>query len=122
MVFEQAASKKLEDYQYDGNHCIATEDPNPWQKQFNMYLAYATFYNPLNWLRAVANWKDPLWTSRVVYQTFGMVGLVQSLATGWSWLWNLYQGPVQKMDGLPRRRLLLVPPPVTPAHAALHAA
>jgi len=33
MVINQAADHKLEDYQYDGNHCIATEDPSPWKKQ-----------------------------------------------------------------------------------------
>jgi radical SAM superfamily enzyme YgiQ (UPF0313 family) len=122
MVIEQAGPQALEDYQYDGNHCIATDDPHPWRKQLNMYLAYATFYNPLNWLRAVAGWNDPMWGTRVAYQTLGMVGMVQSLAQGWKWFWNLYRGPVKKMKGLPRRRLLMVPPPVTPERAPLQVA
>src|SRR5207249_2639818 len=46
MVIGQAGSQRLQDYQYDGNHCIATDDPNPWRKQLNLYLAYASFYNP----------------------------------------------------------------------------
>ncbi|MBY0523001.1 MAG: radical SAM protein [Gemmataceae bacterium] len=115
MVIGSANGKSVEDYQYDGNHCIATDDPQPWKKQLNIYLGYASFYNPLNFVRAIANWKDPVWTYRVMYQAYGMVGLVRSFTQGFGWLWNLYRGPVEKMQELPRRRLLMVPPPVTPA-------
>ena len=113
MVIAQAGKQKLEDYQYDGNHCVATEDAQPWRKQLNIYLGYASFYNPLNFVRAVANWKDPLWSYRVMYQAYGMAGLAQSLATGWGWLKSLYNGPIFRMDDLPRRKLEMVPPPVT---------
>jgi hypothetical protein len=118
MVIEQAGEHKVEDYQYDGNHCIATDDPNPWRKQLNIYLAYASFYNPLNFVRAIAKWNDPLWDYRVMYQAYGMVGLVKSVVQGWGWLRSLYSGPVQKMKDVPRRKLLMVPPPVSPDQAA----
>jgi radical SAM superfamily enzyme YgiQ (UPF0313 family) len=118
MVIEQAADHKLEDYQYDGNHCVATEDANPWRKQLNIYLGYAAFYNPLNFVRAVASWKDPLWSYRVMYQAYGMVGLVKSVVKGWGWLWSLYRGPIKKMATLPRQRLAMVPPPVSPRQVA----
>lgn len=118
LVIAEAGGKKLEDYQYDGNHLIATSDPRPWRKQMNIYLGYASFYNPLNFVRAIANWKDPLWTYRVMYQAYGMAGLVKSFAQGWSWLKGLYQGPIKKMQDLPRRKLLMVPPPVAPEPAA----
>jgi radical SAM superfamily enzyme YgiQ (UPF0313 family) len=117
MVIGQAGSHQLQDYQYDGNHCIATDDPNPWRKQLNLYLAYASFYNPLNMVRAIANWKDPSWTYRVMYQVYGMAGLARSFVQGFGWLWGLYSGPVTKMPGLPQRRLLMVPPPVSPERA-----
>jgi radical SAM superfamily enzyme YgiQ (UPF0313 family) len=118
MVIGQAGTKKLEDYHYDGNHCIATEDPNPWRKQLNIYLAYASFYNPLNFVSAIANWKDPLWTYRVMYQAYGMAGLARSVAQGWGWLSSLYSGPIKKLQEVPRRRLLMVPPPVAPGQPA----
>jgi radical SAM superfamily enzyme YgiQ (UPF0313 family) len=114
MVIQQAGKYALEDHHYDGNHCIATEDPHPWRKQLNIYLAYASFYNPLNFVRAIANWKDPLWSYRVMYQAYGMVGLVKSLKEGFGWMWNLYKGPIHKMKDVPRRKLAMVPPPVTP--------
>jgi radical SAM superfamily enzyme YgiQ (UPF0313 family) len=116
MVIAQAGKQKLEDYQYDGNHCIATEDPSPFRKQLNIYLAYASFYNPLNFARAVSDWKDPVWGYRVMYQAYGMAGLARSLAKGWGWLSSLYRGPVTLMRELPRPRLEMVAPtPLTPA-------
>ncbi len=114
MVIEQAGNKKVEDYQFDGNHCVATEDPHPWRKQMNIFLAYASFYNPLNFARALADWKNPMWQYRVMYQMMGMYGMVKSVKAGWSWLWNLYKGPIKKTTSAPRRRLLMVPPPVAP--------
>ncbi len=114
MVIGKAADLPVQDYHYDGNHCVATEDPKPWRKQVNMYLGYASFYNPLNFVRAAANWKDPLWTYRVVYQAYGMAGMVKSLAKSWNWLRSLYRGPIEKLSEVPRRRLLMVPPPVAP--------
>jgi radical SAM superfamily enzyme YgiQ (UPF0313 family) len=119
MVIEQAGAKTLEDYQYDGNHCIATADPHPWRKQFNLFLAYSSFYNPLNFVRAITNWKDSCWNYRVMYQAYGMVGVVRSLVQSWSWLKGLYCGPIKKMTDVPRRRLLMVPPPVAPERPML---
>ncbi len=115
MVIDEANGHKVEDHHYDGNHCIATHDPNPWRKQLNIYLAYGSFYNPLNFVRAIVQWKHPLWAVRVLYQAYGMAGLVQSFANGFGWLRSLWQGPVRKMAEVPRRRLEMVPPPVSRA-------
>jgi radical SAM superfamily enzyme YgiQ (UPF0313 family) len=114
MVIDEAGSHKIEDHHYDGNHCIATLDPKPWRKQLNVYLAYASFYNPLNFVRTILNWKDPVWGMRVLCQVYGMAGIVKSVVSGWSWMCNLWRGPVTKKAGMPRRRLEMVPPPVTP--------
>jgi hypothetical protein len=108
MVIGRAGNQVLEDRRFDGNHCIATDDPHPWQKQLNIYLAYASFYNPVNFVRAVANWKDPSWDWRVAYQVCGMAGLAKSVAEGWSWAWNLYRGPIQKLTAMPPRKALMV--------------
>lgn len=118
MVIAAAGDMKLQDYQYDGNHLIATEDPRPWRKQWNIYRAYASFYNPLNFVKALAAWKDPLWNYRVMYQAYGMIGLAKSVKTGWSWLRSLYNGPIERLREVPRPRLLMVPPPVSPEQAA----
>jgi radical SAM superfamily enzyme YgiQ (UPF0313 family) len=112
MVIDAASGLKVEDHHYDGNHCIATHDAHPWRKQLNIYLAYASFYNPLNFVRAIADWKDPVWGMRVLYQAYGMAGVVKSLVTGWTWLRSLWRGPITKQAGVPRRRLEMIPPPV----------
>ena len=118
MVIQEARGTRVEDYQYDGNHCIATDDPNPWRKQMNIYLAYASFYNPINLVKAISAWKDPRWTYRVMYQAYGMAGLAKSMKQGWGWFWDLYKGPVEKQQGIPRRRLEMIPPPVAPSQPA----
>jgi radical SAM superfamily enzyme YgiQ (UPF0313 family) len=118
MVIQEAGGMQIEDYQYDGNHLIATEDPKPWRKQLNIYMAYASFYNPLNFVRAIVKWKDPLWSYRVLYQAYGMMGLVKSLKQGWGWLKGLWKGPVRKMTDVPSRRLEMIPPPVSPEQVA----
>jgi radical SAM superfamily enzyme YgiQ (UPF0313 family) len=118
LVMAEADGCKVEDYQYDGNHCIATAEANPWRKQLNIYLAYASFYNPLNLVRALAKWRDPLWSYRVLYQVYGMAGLVKSFLKGFGWLKSLWSGRIKKLTGLPRPRLEMVPPPVTPAQVA----
>lgn len=121
MVIERAGDRPVQDYHYDGNHCIATDDPQPWRKQLNIYLAYASFYNPLNFVKAIANWKDPIWDYRVMYQAYGMVGVAKSATQGWNWLWNLYKGPIKKVTEVPRGKLAMIAPPVAakPAEPAL---
>jgi radical SAM superfamily enzyme YgiQ (UPF0313 family) len=114
MVIGRAGDRPVEDYQYDGNHCIATEDPHPWRKQMNIYLGYASFYNPLNFVKAIADWKDPVWSYRVMYQAYGMAGLAKSVAQGFGWLRDLYRGPVKKLKGVPPRRLEMIPAQVAP--------
>ncbi len=108
MVIAEANGQKVEDHHFDGNHCIATNDPKPWRKQLNMYLSYAAFYNPLNFTRAILNWKDPLWKVRVIYQALGMVGFARSITNGFGWLRDLYFGPVQKAKMIPQKRLEVV--------------
>jgi hypothetical protein len=84
----------------------------------NLYVAYASFYNPLNFVRTLWNWNHPTFRIRLAWQVCGMVGVVRSIKQGWKWLWNLYRGPIEKMDSLPKPRLLMVPPPVTPERVA----
>ena len=61
---------------------------------------------------------DTLVSGMPMYQLYGMAGTVKSLSTGFGWLWSLYKGPVKKLTAVPRRRLVMVPPPVTPERVA----
>ena len=109
-VSDRAGRLEVDDHLDAGNHCIATSDPRPWRKQLNLYLAYASFYNPLNLARALAAWRDPLWSYRVIYQILGILGLVRSLWRDKQWFWNLARGPLVKMRGVPKQGLEMAPP------------
>ena len=63
---------------YDGNRCICTRSKRPWQRQLNMLIAYAAFYNPVNLLRAFLKF-DSLRPMRVFFQVMGMAGLTKSV-------------------------------------------
>ncbi|MFL5342245.1 MAG: B12-binding domain-containing radical SAM protein [Gemmataceae bacterium] len=108
LVIDEANGQKVDDHLYDGNHCIATNDPNPWRKQMNIFLSYASFYNPLNFARAFFNFRDPVWKVRVMYQAIGMIGMVKSIRRGFGWMKNLYLGPVRKKTEVPQKALPVV--------------
>jgi radical SAM superfamily enzyme YgiQ (UPF0313 family) len=110
LVLARAGARKVEDYHHDGNHCIATDDPRPWRKQLNVYLAYASFYNPLNLFRSLARWKDPLWNYRVFYQVYGILGLAWSFLKGFGWLKGLWSGPIERRTSPPQPPLEMVTP------------
>ena len=44
----------------DGNHVVASRDPKPWRKQFNILIAYLYFYNPLRFLIALIRPKSKI--------------------------------------------------------------
>ena len=109
----------MEDYQYDGNHCIATDDPQPVAEAAQHLPGLRQLLQPAE-LRAGhrATGRIRCGTYRVMYQVYGMAGLVKSVMTGFGWLKSLWRGPVTKMQDVPRRRLEMVPPPVSPASLA----
>ena len=45
VVLKSVDGRPVEEYQYDGNHCVATAKPHPWRRQFNMLASYYAFYN-----------------------------------------------------------------------------
>ena len=109
LVLSRAGGQPIEQYQYDGNHCLATSDAHPWRRQINMLVSYAAFYNPLNLLLALPRF-DKVWADRVVFQLLGMVGLAKSIYQSRNWLGRLIAGPIEKLAELPRSRFPTVAP------------
>jgi len=115
LVLSKVGGQPIEQYQYDGNHCLATNDAHPWRRQINMLVSYAAFYNPINLLLALPRF-DKVWADRIMYQMLGMIGLVKSLYQLREWLARLISGPIEKLAGLPRSRFPMVAPSgVSPA-------
>jgi radical SAM superfamily enzyme YgiQ (UPF0313 family) len=52
-VFSKVGGRSVDEWQYDGNHVVASESAKPWLMQANVLLAYLAFYNPWNFLRSV---------------------------------------------------------------------
>lgn len=108
-VLKRVGGRPVEDYQYDGNHCVATHSPYPWRRQFNMLASYASFYNPVNLLRALPK-VDRLWAERVLTQMYGMVGVVKSVYQFRDWLRRLVSGPIERFSELPPPKFRMVFP------------
>ncbi len=108
MVLRHVGSQFIDDHKYDGNHCIATHD-RPWRKELNMILAYASFYNPLNWTRALLYW-DQQWKNRVIFQTLGNLGVINTLAKKLPWVGRLMTNRIERHTQSPRPKLPMVVP------------
>lgn len=117
LVFDRVGDRPVEEYQFDGNHCIASAHSYPWRRQFNMLLGYASFYNPLNLLRSLPRF-DRLWAERVAMQFYGMVGVARSVYNVRGWLRRLVSGPVERLQELPRPKFRMVVPAGVAAHLA----
>lgn len=109
LVLSKAGGQPIEQYQFDGNHCLATSDDHPWRRQINMLVSYAAFYNPLNLLLALPRF-DKVWADRIVFQLLGMAGLGKSICQSRAWLTRLISGPIEKRAELPRSRFPMVAP------------
>ncbi len=108
-VLKSVGGEPVEEYQYDGNHCVATDDPRPWRRQVNMLLSYLSFYNPVNLIRALPK-IDTLWAERVVFQLYGMMGVFKSVYQLRDWLKRLLSGPIERFTEFPLPKFRMVVP------------
>jgi radical SAM superfamily enzyme YgiQ (UPF0313 family) len=99
-VLSRVGGKPVEEYQYDGNHCVATGSSHPWMRQLNLFAAYAAFYNPVNLLRALPKF-DGFWGSRLQCQMLGMLGVAKSVREARDWLRRMVAGPIERFTEPP---------------------
>jgi radical SAM superfamily enzyme YgiQ (UPF0313 family) len=66
----------VEDRRNDGNHVIVAGSEPSWRRQLKHMGAYASFYNPLNLLRALRRDGSRLRKVRIAYQIIGMIALL----------------------------------------------
>ena len=109
LVLSKAGGQPIEQYQFDGNHCLATSDAHPWRRQINMLVSYAVFYNPLHLLLALPR-LDKVWADRIMFQFLGMVGLAKSVYQLRVWLARLIVGPIERLAELPPTKFPIVAP------------
>jgi len=106
LVVDTVAGRPVLQHQFDGNHVVASDSPTPWRVQLNVLLAYACFYNPLNFLASMIRPANRLYLLKLGDQLVGMSGLISTAISSARWSYRLRRGPITRQ---------LVPPgPKTP--------
>ena len=112
MVFGRVNGRTVDEWQFDGNHVVASTSKQPWRLQLNMLIAYAMFYNPWNLLRdLLPNARKRMYLARAAAQIMGVYSLVCSAGHNLAWTFRLWRGPI-----VPRRAPAATPDPSPPAH------
>lgn len=108
-IFKTVGGEPVPQAFMDGNHVASSKHPRPWERQMNVMRGYATFYNPVNTLRILANWrKDRLSPRRLLFQIIGQIGLLMTVPKVWRWARKLKRGPIEVWDGLQPARIPMI--------------
>lgn len=105
LAFESVGGKRVEPHMLDGNYVVASRNPQPWRKQFNILAAYVFFYNPLRFLIALVrpktknHWVDAAW------QVVGMYGASFNIRRTAGWVLRLFGGKIVRRMTPPRSRI-----------------
>jgi hypothetical protein len=108
LVFETVAGKPVLQWQFDGNHVVASSLARPWRTQLNLLLAYALFYNPVNLVRSVLRPRGSLYLAGALEQLKGMIGLWANAIDSARWAYRLWRGPITRQAILPGPRTPLI--------------
>ncbi|MCE5276842.1 MAG: radical SAM protein [Planctomycetaceae bacterium] len=85
MVLESVGSRQVQPHMYDGNYVIASTARRPWRKQYNLMIAYLSFYNPLRLIWTLLWRKDRLGFKPAGVQFIGIGGLLQTVRRTFTW-------------------------------------
>ncbi len=108
LVFDTVGNRPVLQYQFDGNHVIASSLPKPWRTQLNVLIGYAAYYNPLNLLRTLLRPSNTLYLAGLFGQLIGMAGLVKTAIRSIIWSYRLWRGPVAYRTGPPEPKSPLI--------------
>lgn len=127
LVFESIGGQPVHQWQFDGNHVVASTLPQPWRTQLNVLLAYATYYNPLNLIRSVVRPTNSLFLAGAYDQIIGMIGGVANIIDSARWVYRLRRGTITRATAPPGPKTPLIevgsarkPPADRPAPVAAH--
>jgi len=104
-AFESVAGRRVEPWMHDGNYVIASQAKRPWVKQINLWLAYLSFYNPVNLVAAIRRRKSKLGDKPMAMQVVGMLGLTQNLRRTFTWMLRLATGRFERSTTAPGPKL-----------------
>lgn len=101
LAFRSVGGRDVEPHMTDANYVIASGEAKPWKKQLNLMLAYAFFYNPLRFLKALVFPKSRLYLADALAQMHGMWGLTQTVRRTVPWLLRLIGGRIARFSEPP---------------------
>ncbi len=101
-VAKQVGKVDVDDHYYDGQHVVACDPKVAFRHQLNILGAYAAFYHPVNFVKKVVRFRDPMSLYDSVLQTFGMAGWFRSIWMMRRWLLNQWTGPITVHEAPPR--------------------
>lgn len=105
MAYDSVAGRKVEEHMLGGNYVIASNHKQPWRKQANILIAYAYFYNPLRFLKALVMPKTRLYLVDSGMQFIGMYGLAMTARHTIGWLFRLTTGKIKRKSAPPNTQL-----------------
>jgi radical SAM superfamily enzyme YgiQ (UPF0313 family) len=100
-VFDTVGGQPLRQWQFDGNHVVASTLPKPWRTQLNVLVAYAWFYNPVNLVRSTIRPANSLFLAGVLDKVQGMLGLGPNIVDSIRWAYRLRRGPITRAAAPP---------------------
>lgn len=104
-VIRSAGGREAQAYMHDGNYVVASTIPRPWNKQFNIMLAYLGFYNPFRMIHLMFSRKDRLNWKPIGAQIVGMWGLSYTIARTLGWAFRLMFGKIVRTSQQCRSKL-----------------
>ncbi len=108
-LYRTVGNQPIPQAYFDGNHVVASKHAKPWHRQINVLRAYATFYNPLNTMRAIFRLRrDSTSANRVLFQLLGQVGILLTAPKMLAWAWRLKKGPIDVYTGFERAKIPMV--------------
>ncbi len=109
-VIESVDGRTLEQWQFDGNHVVATSSSSPWMVQLRLLAGYAAFYNPLHLLEGFIRPRQRLFLADVGIQVVGMYALARTAVKYLRWAGRLWWGPFARQGAPPARSWKLISP------------
>ena len=100
-VIERVGGKEVRPHMYDGNYVVASSHARPWNKQLNMLIGYASFYNPVWLVWNLVRKKTKVSQKAAGMQIVGMLGLIQTIRRTCTWSLRLAFGRIVRLTHPP---------------------
>jgi radical SAM superfamily enzyme YgiQ (UPF0313 family) len=100
-VFERVGGRRVLPHMYDGNYVVASSHKQPWRKQLNILIGYASFYNPFRLVSLLIRKKTKVSHKAAGMQVVGMMGLAMTIRRTTGWAIRLMVGKIDRLTQPP---------------------